>query len=123
MKPRKVLAYRKDSNLTQKEVADVLGISVDAYSKKERGVNEFKENEMIKFAKLINKKDKNATIEKIFFWVKCYVFYVIKGVIQMNINNLHDLILLLTIICIALGVGYTRGQSNSWRDWLNGFFE
>lgn len=41
----------------------------------------------------------------------------------MNINNLHDLILLLTIICIAFGAGITRGQSESWKDWLNGFFE
>ena len=67
MKPRKVLAYRRAIDWNQKEVADALGISVDAYSKKERGISEFKESEMIKFTKLINDYGKIATIEDIFF--------------------------------------------------------
>ena len=41
----------------------------------------------------------------------------------MNITNLHELISFLMIIFLSIGVGYTRGQSNSWSEWLNGFFE
>lgn len=67
MKPRKVLAYRKSINWNQKEVADFLGISVDAYSKKERGLSEFKENEMVNFTNLINENGKEANVSDIFF--------------------------------------------------------
>lgn len=67
MKPRKVLAYRKSIDWTQKEVADFLGISVDAYSKKERGLSEFKENEMVNFTNLINENGKEANVSDIFF--------------------------------------------------------
>ena len=41
----------------------------------------------------------------------------------MNITNLHELISFLLIIFLSIGVGYTRGQNNGWKEWLNGFFE
>lgn len=41
----------------------------------------------------------------------------------MLVTNLHDFILLLLIIYIAVSAGYTRAQSDTWKEWLNGFFE
>lgn len=67
MRPRKVSAYRKSISLNQKEVADYLGVSVDAYSKKERGISEFRESEIAKFIELVNNKGLKATANEIFF--------------------------------------------------------
>lgn len=41
----------------------------------------------------------------------------------MIITDLYDLTVLILIIFISVMGGYTRGQSDSWKDWLNGFFE
>ena len=41
----------------------------------------------------------------------------------MNITNLPELISFLMIIFLSIGIGYTRGQSNGWKEWINGFFE
>lgn len=42
---------------------------------------------------------------------------------KMLVTNLHDLITLILIIFISTSTGYTRAQSDSWKEWLNGFFE
>ena len=41
----------------------------------------------------------------------------------MFITNTRELVILLLIIFISVGIGYTRALSNSWSEWLNGFFE
>ena len=41
----------------------------------------------------------------------------------MNITSGRELVILLLIIYISVGTGYTRAKSNSWSEWLNGFFE
>ena len=52
-----------------------------------------------------------------------YILYMYLGGNKMEITNLHDLIKFMLMISLALGAGYTRGQSNGWKEWLNGFFE
>lgn len=67
MKVNKVSAYRKAIKMNQSQMAKLLNLSVDAYSRKERGLSEFKQSEMEKFANIISKKEPTATIEGIFF--------------------------------------------------------
>ncbi|MCY3031371.1 helix-turn-helix domain-containing protein [Aerococcus sp. Group 1] len=67
MKINKVSAYRKSINMTQSQMADCMNLSLDAYSRKERGLSEFKKSEMEKFADIIATKDPKISIEAIFF--------------------------------------------------------
>ncbi len=53
---------RKENNMTQFEVSDILGISVPNYSKKENGIVKFSLQEAEKLSILFNK-----SIEDIFF--------------------------------------------------------
>lgn len=53
---------RKENNMTQFEVSDILGISVPNYSKKENGIVKFSLQEAEKLSILFNK-----SIEYIFF--------------------------------------------------------
>jgi len=46
---------RKERGMNQKDMANVLGISVDAYGKKERGQFIFNIDEMFKIRNLFNK--------------------------------------------------------------------
>lgn len=41
----------------------------------------------------------------------------------MIVIDLRQLIIILLINYIAFATGYTRAQSDSWKEWLNGFFE
>lgn len=54
MQKLSIKALRANSNLTQEEVANALGITVISYRAKEKGLSEFKFNELIKLAKLLN---------------------------------------------------------------------
>lgn len=56
---------RKENNMTQFEVSDILGISVPNYSKKENGIVKFSLQEAEKLSILFNK-----SIEDIFFATK-----------------------------------------------------
>ena len=49
-----VFIKRKESRMTQEEVAKKLGISTDGYRKKEKGYNDFNMTEAKKLAKLFN---------------------------------------------------------------------
>ncbi|MEV2286400.1 helix-turn-helix transcriptional regulator [Paenibacillus larvae] len=51
----KLIALRKYFGITQKEMAKLLGIDVRTYINKERGVTQFKANEMFFIARKLNK--------------------------------------------------------------------
>ncbi len=55
MKQDKLIAWRKYNGLTQKDMADMLGITWRTYSNKERGITQFKLGEMLAIAKILNK--------------------------------------------------------------------
>lgn len=63
---RAVGAYRRMTGLSQENVAKVLGISTNSYSNKERGVTQFKQNEMLAFVTLIKEYLPNIKIEDVF---------------------------------------------------------
>jgi len=63
----KVKGYRNMINLSQKEMAKLLGISFTSYCHKEQGKREFKDNEKIVFFEIVKKSVPNVTIEEIFF--------------------------------------------------------
>ena len=56
-----LIRARKENNETQRDLAELLGISDDGYRKKETGIYQFKGDEMFKIAHHYNKK-----IEEIF---------------------------------------------------------
>ena len=51
----KLYELRKNADLTQIQLADKLGISANQYGKKERGQQEFTQDEMFLLSKLFNK--------------------------------------------------------------------
>ena len=55
MKQDKLIAWRKYNGLTQKDMADKLGITWRTYSNKERGITQFKLEEMFAIAKILDK--------------------------------------------------------------------
>lgn len=57
----KLMNLRRSKGLNQKELADLLSISIKAYANKELGKNEFTMNEMFTLSLLFNE-----TIENIF---------------------------------------------------------
>lgn len=63
----KVKGYRNMLNLTQKETAIKLGISYVSYCNKENGKRDFKDNEKLKFKKMLEPHFPNITLEEIFF--------------------------------------------------------
>lgn len=63
----KVAGYRVMLGLTQKEMADELNISRQAYSEKERGNIPFKDSEKIILKDKISKTNQGITIDEIFF--------------------------------------------------------
>jgi prophage ps3 protein 14, transcriptional regulator len=63
----KVKGYRNMINLSQKEMAELLGISFTSYCHKEQGKRDFKDNEKIFFLEIVKKSVPNITIEEIFF--------------------------------------------------------
>ena len=51
----RLVGLRRGALITQEEMAKALGISTRAYSNKERGISEFKTNEIFAIAKILNK--------------------------------------------------------------------
>lgn len=51
----KLYELRKKSKLSQKEVADFLGITRISYGQKERGTSQFQQDEMFKLANMFRK--------------------------------------------------------------------
>lgn len=67
MRVNKVQMYRKAIKKTQKDFAEILKLSLDGYSKKERGLSEFTESEIKELLKLFKSYDDKLTVEDIFF--------------------------------------------------------
>lgn len=63
----KVKGYRNMLNLSQKEVADMLGLSKQSFSLKERGKVKFTIDEMKTLKNLFSSINPHITIEDIFF--------------------------------------------------------
>lgn len=57
----KLSALRRFENLSQKEMAELIGVDERTYLNKEHGVSQFKANEMFLISRRLNK-----TIEEIF---------------------------------------------------------
>lgn len=51
----KLLVLRKEKGVSQKELAELIGVSTESYRRKENGLNEFKLSEMFKLAKFFDK--------------------------------------------------------------------
>lgn len=66
-KINKVAGYRNMLGMTQKDVAEYLGITVQSYSNKETGKNSFNDTEKMKIKKLFNIIDISLSIDDIFF--------------------------------------------------------
>lgn len=62
----KIAGYRKMLG-TQKDMARLFGISVQAYSSKERGKTQFKDSEKVIIKNKLQKLFPNITIDEIFF--------------------------------------------------------
>ncbi|MFQ7598188.1 helix-turn-helix transcriptional regulator [Veillonella sp.] len=58
-------SIRRSKKITQEDMAKLLNIDVRTYQNKEKGVTQFKQNEMFIIAKFFNKK-----IDEIFFTYK-----------------------------------------------------
>lgn len=63
----KVAEYRRYLGLSQTDLANLLGVSLQAYWKKEKGITPFKDDEKIKITKLFQKTLPNIDIMDIFF--------------------------------------------------------
>lgn len=63
----KVLLYRKKLKKTQKQFAEYIGVSLDAYARKERGENDFKYSELKKLFEIIREELGEANIGDVFF--------------------------------------------------------
>lgn len=63
----KIRGYRNMLGKTQKEMAQILGISTNAYSKKEQGQIPFKDDEKILFKDMLSQYFPSITIDDIFF--------------------------------------------------------
>lgn len=64
----KVIYYRKLLKLTQSDLADLLGISTQGFSYKERGERAFNDKEKIALRDFFSKKlQKPLTIDELFF--------------------------------------------------------
>jgi len=63
----KVAGYRAMLEMSQKEVADYLGITSQSYSNKERGIRSFNDKEKVMLKELFQKANSDLTIDSIFF--------------------------------------------------------
>lgn len=66
-KLNKVAGYRAMLGLSQREIAELFGISKQAYSAKERGFTNFNKSEMIIFKNLLVEHIPGISIDEIFF--------------------------------------------------------
>lgn len=64
---RKIAGYRVMMNMTQKDIADYLSISRQAYSEKERGNIPFNDREKQLLKRLFITIDSNISIDSLFF--------------------------------------------------------
>lgn len=64
----KVRGYRNMLGLSQKDMADKLSISINAYRNKENGKVEFRDNEKIIIKEMILPLFPQITLEEIFFY-------------------------------------------------------
>lgn len=62
-----IAGYRKMTGLTQREMADKIGISEGTYRNKEKGKASFKDNEMKVFYELVKKTNPSVDFQEIFF--------------------------------------------------------
>jgi len=53
---KKLIAWRRYHGITQKQMADKLGVDVRTYINKEQGVTQFKANEMFLIANILGKE-------------------------------------------------------------------
>lgn len=67
VKRTKVKGYRVMLGKTQQDMADMFGISKQAYSAKERGVSRFSDEEMITIKNMLLKLFPDITIDRIFY--------------------------------------------------------
>lgn len=64
----KVMLYRKQAHKTQKQLADLIGVTGQAYSFKETGKRPFKMHEMKKIRDFLNDElDETLTVDDLFF--------------------------------------------------------
>ena len=63
----KIRRLRVMAGFSQADIAKKFGVSAQSYSKKERGITAFTDNEKIIFTELINEVVPTETIESIFF--------------------------------------------------------
>lgn len=56
MKQWKLIRWRKESGLTQKKMAEILGIDISTYYMKENGRLQFNANEMFTISELLDQK-------------------------------------------------------------------
>lgn len=63
----KIAGYRGMLGMTQKEMADYLGILPQSYSNKERGETPFKDDEKRKIKEILTPYFPGITIDEIFF--------------------------------------------------------
>lgn len=56
MKQEKLASIRRSKNISQREVADLLGVATETYNNKELGKTQFKANEMFLIADFFGKK-------------------------------------------------------------------
>jgi len=63
----KVKGYRAMLGKTQQEMAEMFGISKQAYSAKERGISRFSEEEMLTIKSMLRDIFPEITIDEIFF--------------------------------------------------------
>lgn len=62
-KRNKAKAYRVMIGKTQQEMAELFGISKQAYSAKERGISRFSDDEMLLFKSLVKEEVPDITID------------------------------------------------------------
>lgn len=60
-------AYRKLLNLTQSEMAEIIGKGLTTYNHKEQGKKDFTRSEMIEIVEFLKTKIPEITAEEIFF--------------------------------------------------------
>lgn len=56
MVQKKLISWRRYHGITQKEMADKLGVDIRTYINKEQGVTQFKANEMFLIANILGKE-------------------------------------------------------------------
>lgn len=67
MTTNKVKAYRNFLGYSQREMSDLLGITLNSYRNKERGITNWKDEERIFFKKLLLPLFPGITVDSIFF--------------------------------------------------------